>query len=191
VDLIGAIKAAPVVDLGILFGLALFAIIGVLQGPIRRLIGMVTMLVAFLFAANLRDTFGDFLASNWHQFDLGYNRLLAFAILFFVLTVAASLATQGLYHRLDVSVEHPVVDDVLGGLAGFVEGILLLVLVVIILNSFLLPPPQEGDLSQLRSLQDMLLNQSHFAGWLNDYVAPIVVHLFAPLLPVDVTAVYP
>jgi uncharacterized membrane protein required for colicin V production len=191
VDIIGAIKDAPLVDLGVLFGLALFVIVGVLQGPIRRLIGIASMLVAFLFAANLRDTVGDFLAGNWRQFDLDYNRLLAFLILFVVITVAASVATQGFYRRVDVSVEHPIVDDVLGGVAGFLEGVLVLVLMVIILSSFPLPPAKDGDLGQVRTLQDMLVHQSHIVGWLNDYVAPIVVHLFSPLLPGDLNAVYP
>jgi len=191
VDIIGAISDAPLVDLAILFGLALFVVIGVVQGPIRRLIGIISMLVAFLFAANLRDSVGDFLAGNWRQFDVDYNRLLAFLIVFVLIIVVASVVTQGFYHRVDVSAEHPVIDDVLGGVAGLLEGIILLILVAIILNSFLLPPAQDGDLSQVRSFQDLIVNQSHIAAWLNDYVAPIIVHLFSPLLPGDLTSVYP
>lgn len=190
-DLIGFIESAPLVDLGILFVLALFVILGVWQGPIRRLLGIVSILVAFLFAANLRDTAGDFLNGNWRQFDLGYNRLLAFVILFLILAVAASVAIQGFYHRVEVSAEHPIVDDVLGGLAGLLEGLLLLLLAVVIMESFPLPPAQPGDLSQLRTAQDLLVNQSHLAGWLNQYVAPTAVHVFSPLLPADLTAVYP
>ena len=190
-DIIGAIRDAPLVDLAILFGLALFVIAGVMQGPIRRLLGIISVLVAFLFAANLRDTVGDFLNGNWTQFEIGYNRLLGFIILFAVIFVAASVAIQGFYHRMDVSPEHPIVDDILGGLAGLLQGVLILLIAVIIMQSFILPPARPGDLDQLRTAQDMLVNQSHLAKWLNDYIAPIVVHLFSPLLPGDLTAVYP
>jgi uncharacterized membrane protein required for colicin V production len=190
-DVIGLIKSAPLIDLGILFGLALFMIAGVLQGPIRRLLGMASIMIAFFFAANLRDSFGDFLSGNWRQFDLGYNRLLAFAILFGVITVAASLVIQGSYRRTELSPEHPIVDDVLGGVMGVLEGLLLLLLAVIILGSFSLPPEHPGDLSEVRTAQDLLLNQSHIAGWFRDAVAPGFIHLFSALLPSDLVSVFP
>jgi uncharacterized membrane protein required for colicin V production len=92
---------------------------------------------------------------------------------------------------MDVSVEHPIVDDVLGGLAGLLEGVLILLFAVIIMQSFVLPPAKPGDLDQFRAAQDLIVHQSHIAQWLNDYIAPLTVHLFAPLLPGDLTAVYP
>ena len=79
-DIIGAIKSAPVVDLALLIGFGVFFIMGVAQGAIRRLIGIGAMLFAFVVAGNMRDPAGDFLAGNWYQFDRGYNRLLAFVI---------------------------------------------------------------------------------------------------------------
>ena len=76
-DIVGAIRSAPLIDLGLLLGLTAFFFLGVVQGAIRRLLGIASMLVAFVLAANLRDPVGDFLAGNWTQFDLGYNRLPA------------------------------------------------------------------------------------------------------------------
>ena len=190
-DILGAIRSAPVVDLAILFGLALFMIAGVMQGGIRRLLGMAVITVAFLLAANLRDVAGDFLGSNWQQFDLGYNRLLAFAIIFAVLAVAAVVVVELSYRRVELSAAHPIVDDVVGGVMGVLEGLLLLVVLVVILGSFSLPLERPGDLSQVRTVQDLLLNQSHIAGWLKDVAAPPFVHLFSMLLPSDLVSVYP
>ena len=190
-DLIGAIKSAPLVDLGFLFGLAIFLIIGVLQGPIRRLLDIGVMVVAFLFAANLRDTVGDFLHQNWRQFDLGYNRSLAFAVLFIVLTLLGTAAVQAYYHRIDVSPSHPIIDDIFGGAMGLVEGLFVLVIAVVILGSYMLPDAKPGDLSQYRSAQDLVINQSHLTHAMRDSVAPVFVHVLSPLLPADVTSLFP
>ena len=41
-------------------------VLGFIQGTIRRLLGLASMLFSFLFAANLRDPLGDYLAQNWN-----------------------------------------------------------------------------------------------------------------------------
>ena len=190
-DILGAIKGAPVVDLVLLVGLGVFFFLGVLQGAIRRLIGILSILFAFLVAANMRDTAGDFLADNWRQFNLDYNRLLAFVIIFFVVGVAASIVTQGFYKRTDISAEHPIIDDVVGGLLGIFQGLMLLMFVVIILNSYPLPTAKSGDVTQLRDVQDMIVNKSHIAGAIKEFAVPLFVHVFAILLPADLVSKFP
>jgi uncharacterized membrane protein required for colicin V production len=190
-DIIGAITSAPLADLGILFFLALFLIAGVMQGPIRRLLGMAVMVVAFLVAANVRDSAGDFLNDNWRQFDLGYNRLLAFALIFGAISIFGVVAVELSYSRVELLARHPVVDDVAGGVVGVLEGLLLLVLLVMILGSFSLPLERPGDVTQVRSAQDLLLHQSHIGGWIRDSVAPIFVHVLSLLLPSDLVSVFP
>ncbi len=49
------IFSAPVIDAGIFLGLFFFFIIGMMQGAIRRILGIISILFAFLIAANLRD----------------------------------------------------------------------------------------------------------------------------------------
>jgi uncharacterized membrane protein required for colicin V production len=191
VDILGAIRTAPLVDLGLLLGLCLFLFLGVVQGAIRRLLGIASMLIAFILAANLRDPLGDYLSHNWTQFDVGYDKLLAFGIIFVVVTVVATIATQGLYKRTDLSAEHPVVEEVVGGLLGLLQGIVLLTLAVIILNSYRLPEAQPGDLTPVRDAQRMIVNESHIGGALRDHVAPPFVHILAPLLPSDLVSIYP
>ena len=185
------LKSAPIVDIFILLGFLAALILGVMQGAIRRILGILSIVLAFLVACNLRDTFGEYLAQNWHQFDLGYNRLLAFTITFVVVAVASSIVIQGFYKRTDINAKHPIVDDIVGGLLGLLQGMLLLIMAVIILNSSILPPAQSGDVSQLRYVQDLIVNQSHIAGTIRDVVAPPFVHILSFLLPSDLVSLFP
>jgi hypothetical protein len=151
---------------------------------------MGSMLFAFIIAGNVRDSAGDFLAGNWTQFDAGYNRLLAFVIVFIVVAAAATIATQGFYKRTEISAEHPIVDDVVGGLLGLVQGFMLLLFVVIILNSYALPPAQTGDVTPLRDAQRLIVDQSHIAAWFRQFVAPTFLHILGPLLPNDLVSLF-
>lgn len=190
-DIVGAIRSAPLVDLGVIFGLCAFFFLGVMQGAIRRILGIIAILFAFMVAANLRDPVGDFLAQNWTQFDLGYNRLIAFGGVFAVATVALSIVIQGFYKRTDISAQHPIIDDIAGGALGLLQGFLLLTIAVVIFNSYTLPAAHSGDVALLRQAQDMLIHQSHIAGGLKDIVVPIFVHILSPLLPSDLVSIFP
>jgi uncharacterized membrane protein required for colicin V production len=190
-DIVGAIRSAPFVDLAIFAGLFGSFILGVMQGSIRRILGIISIVFAFLMAANLRGPVGDYLAQNWHQFNGNYNRLLAFVILFIVLAVGFSVLIQGFYKRTDIYAAHPVVDDVVGGLLGLLQGFVILVVAVIILGSYDLPNPAPGDVSQLRWVQDLLMHQSHIAAGIHDMLVPPLIHVLAGLLPSDLVSVYP
>jgi uncharacterized membrane protein required for colicin V production len=188
--MIGAIQSAPLVDLAILVGLFGAFILGALQGTIRRILGIVSILFAFLVSANLRGPVGDFLSEQWRQFPFGYNHLLAFAILFGFLTVAFSILIQGFYKHTELSAAHPIVDDVVGGLLGLLEGLILLTIAVVILGSYTLPDPFPGEVDQLRWAHDLLIHQSHIAGAILDTVVPPVLHLLSPLLPSDLVSIF-
>ena len=190
-DMADFLKSAPIVDVVILLGLLAALLLGVMQGAIRRILGIMSIVLAFLVAANLRDTLGDYLAQNWRQFDLEYNRLIAFSVAFSVGVVISSVVIQGFYKRTEIYAKHPIVDDVVGGLLGLAQGILLLIVAVVIFDSSVLPSEQSGDVSQLRYAHDLIVNQSHIAGAIRDIVAPTFVHLFSFLLPSDLVSLFP
>ena len=161
-----------------------------MQGAIRRILGIIAILFAFLIAANLRDPVGDFLQDNWTQFSPGYNHLLAFVLIFIVGAVASSILIQGFYKRTEIYAEHPIVDDIIGGALGLVQGVLLLLVVVVILNSFTLPSAQSGDVTCLRNVQDAI-HRSTIAGGVKDVLAPPFVHVLSFLLPSDLVTIFP
>jgi uncharacterized membrane protein required for colicin V production len=188
--MLGAIQSAPIVDLAIFMALFAWFILGVMQGAIRRLLGILSMLFAFLMSANLRGPVGGYLTSQWHQFPDGYNNLIAFTLLFLVLFVGFSILIQGMYKRMELSAAHPLYDDIAGGLLGLLEGFTLLVIAVIILGSYTMPAAVSGDVSVLRQAQDLLINQSHIAAGLRDHFIPPMLHLLSGLLPGDLVTAF-
>jgi uncharacterized membrane protein required for colicin V production len=191
VDIIGFIKSAPLVDIGIAAVLFAAVILGILQGAIRGLLGIVLIFLSFLIAANLRDPTGDFLADNWKQFPHDYNRMMAFGIIFVVLALGSILVIQAFYHRTEIYPQRPIVDDILGGLLGLVEGFLLLLVVVVIFGSYKMPPPFTGDIEQIRQVHDLVMNQSHITAALQSNVAPPFLHVLSALLPSDLVSMFP
>ncbi len=186
--MIGTISSAPIMDLAVVVFLFGAIVLGVMQGPIRGFLAILSMLLAFVVASNVRDTLGDFLADNWKQFPDDYNRLLAFVIVFVFLTVLLIILIQGFYKRTELYAARPIVDDVIGGAVGFVEGFLVLAMAIIILGSYQFPANLPGEVVQVRQLHDLLLNQSNIGSWIHGTFAPLFVQLLSPLLPHDVVA---
>jgi uncharacterized membrane protein required for colicin V production len=185
-----AIQSAPLVDLAILLVLFGAFVVGAMQGAIRRILGIISIVFAFLVSANLRDPVGGYLANQWHQYPSGYDHLLAFAIMFGALTIGFSVLIQGFYKHTELSAAHPILDDVIGGLLGLLEGFIVLTIAVIILGSYTLPDPFPGEIDQLRSVYQ-LMDQSQIAGAIQSTVVPPVVHLLAVLLPSDLVSIFP
>jgi len=181
---------APVVDLIIFLGLFFFVILGVMQGSIRRILGIIAILFAFLVAASLRDRAGNILADNWTQYSSGYDHLFAFAAIFVVGAVALSILIQGFYKRTEIYARQPIVDDIIGGALGLLQGALLLIVVVIVLNSYTLTSGEPGDVNLLHQVQD-LIHKSAIAGGVRDVLAPPFVHVLAFFLPSDLVALFP
>ena len=149
--MIGEIQSGSLVDLAIVIVLFGAFVVGAMQGAIRRILGIISIVFAFLVSANLRDPVGGYLAAQWQQYPAGYDHLLAFGILFCALTIGFSVLIQGFYKRTELSAAHPVIDDVVGGLLGLLEAFIVLTIVVIILGSYTLPDPFPGEIDQLRS----------------------------------------
>jgi uncharacterized membrane protein required for colicin V production len=191
VDFSAALKGEPVADVVVLIGFGLFLFLGFAQGTIRRLLGIGVATVAFVIAANVRDQLGGFFADNWKQFDLGYNQLIACVIIFVAVLVIGNILIEVTYKRVVFSARHPVVDEVLGGLVGLVEGFMLLLFVVIIFNSYKLPDAQPGDISQLRDFQNAVVGQSQVAHWVRVAIAPAFIHLIGVLLPAKLVSLFP
>jgi uncharacterized membrane protein required for colicin V production len=189
-DIVQAIGSLPLLDLGIFVGMFACFILGVMQGSIRRLLGIIANLFAFLVAANLREPFGNFLADNWTQFPPEYNRLLAFMILFAIGAVVLSVSIQAFYRRTELYARRPIVDDVVGGALGLVEGLLVLVILVVIVDSYKLPNARPGDVAILGQVSGMV-HDSAICNGIRDVVAPPFVHILGLILPPDLVSLFP
>ena len=178
----------------LLFLLFLFGmfVLGFMQGTIRRLLGLGSMLFAFLFAANLRGVIGPFLADNWNQFPDEYAIMLGFGIVFVAATVAFTLVIQGFYHRQPLFAKYTFVDEVIGGSLGIIQGAFLVGCVIAILDSFFLDPtlPQSaGELPFLRGFFEFY-NDSGTAELFRTVLIPGFYNVFGLLIPDQLQSIY-
>jgi uncharacterized membrane protein required for colicin V production len=178
----------------LLFLLFLFGmfVLGFMQGTIRRLLGLGSMLFSFIFAANLRDVIGPFLAENWTQYDDNYAVMLGFFIVFVAATVAFSLVIQGFYHRQPLFQKYTFLDEIIGGSLGVVQGAFLVGCIIVILDSyFLLPnaPQLSTELPFLRSFFDFY-NDSGTANLFRTVLIPGFYNLFGLFIPDNLQSFY-
>lgn len=175
----------------ILFCFGMF-VLGYIQGTIRRILGLGAMLFSFLFAANLRGPLGGYLAANWNQFPDEYAVMLGFGIVFVAATIAFTLVIQGFYKKQDLFKKSTIADEVIGGLLGILQALLLVGCVIVILDSFFLipgAPKSEGELPWLRSFWDVL-NTSGTADLFRTRLIPGFITVFGLLIPRDLQAFY-
>ena len=178
----------------LLFLLFLFGmfVLGFMQGTIRRLLGLGSMAFSFLFAANLTNVVGPFLADNWNQFPNEYAIMLGFLIVFVAANVAFSLIIQGFYHRQPLFAKYTFVDEVLGGILGVVQGAFLVGCLIVILDSyFVIPgaPPSGGELPFLRNFFDFYTN-SGTAELFRTQLIPGFFNIFGILIPDNIQTFY-
>jgi uncharacterized membrane protein required for colicin V production len=175
----------------VLFLFGMF-VLGFFQGTIRRLLGLASMAFSFLFAANLRDPLGVFLASNWNQFPDEYAVFLGFGIVFVAATVAFTLVIQGFYKHQPLFEKATFVDEVIGGLIGVLQGLFLLGCMIVILDSFFSLPsiPESGaELPFLRGFHEFLDN-SGTAELFRSRLIPGFYNVFGLLIPNDLKSYY-
>lgn len=179
------LRSLNVFDLVVVLVMFAFFIVGYIQGTIRRLLGIASILFSFLLAANLRDPLGGFFAANWTQFGPEYSYLVAFGVVFALAVVGFSLTIQTFYTKVELFEKYPVVDEILGGVLGILQGMIILGAIIAILDSFFLVPgipPDSDELPFLRALFDAY-NPSGTALLYRDTLLPAFFAVFGPLLP--------
>jgi uncharacterized membrane protein required for colicin V production len=192
VDIGGFLTSINKFDLLVLFLCFGMFVLGYIQGTIRRVLGIASMLFSFLFAANLRGPLGGYLAANWNQFPDEYAVMLGFGIVFVAATIAFTIVIQGFYHKQSLFQKATVADEIIGGVLGVVQALLLILCVIVILDSFFrIPtiPKTDGELPQLRSFYDFM-NNSTTADIFRTRIIPGFINVFGLLIPTDLKAFY-
>lgn len=190
-DIVAFIRNFNLFDLAIVLILAVSFVIGFMQGTIRRLLGIGSILVSYLLAANLRETLGKFFANNWHQFPTEYSYMIAFGLVFATGTIVSTLVIQGFYTHQDLFARTRFVDEVLGGTLGVLQALIVIGIVFVILDSFFRVPtlPQtSGELILVRGLWTAM-DQSGTAHIFREILIPAFNAVVGGLLPYDVRTV--
>jgi uncharacterized membrane protein required for colicin V production len=191
VDIVSFIRGLNLFDLVIILILAIAFVLGFIQGTIRRLLGLGSILFSYLLAANVRDPLGKFFSENWHQFPAEYSYMIAFGAVFLIASVGFSLLIQGFYRHQDLFVRAKFADEVLGGLLGLVQALLIVGCVIVILDSFFRNPAMPQSRGELILLRDIFnaMDRSNTAQVYRDVLIPGFNSLVGFLLPADVRAV--
>ena len=179
-------------DLLVVLFLGGMFVLGFIQGTIRRVLGLASMLFSFLLAANLRDSLGNFLAGEWNQFPDEYAVMIGFGTVFVAATIAFTLVIQGFYHHQPLFEKANFVDEVMGGLLGILQGVFLIGFIIIILDSFfaITTIPESGsELPFLRGFHEFLDN-STTAEILRSRLIPGFYNVFGILIPDDLKTFY-
>ena len=125
-------------DLVILLALLAMFVVGYAQGVVRRLLGiggdplLADRSRAQLRAAARRRTS----PSEWTAIAPSYSYMVAFGAVFVAAAVTLSLGIQITYRPAPLFQKYPVLDEILGGLLGVLEGFLILIAILLILDPY-------------------------------------------------------
>jgi uncharacterized membrane protein required for colicin V production len=177
-------------DLLIFLALLAMFIVGYAQGVVRRLLGIGAIVFSLILAAQLRQPVGQYLAHEWTAISQSYSYMVAFGAVFVAAAVAISLGIQIAYRPAPLFDKYPVLDEIIGGLLGVLEGLIILVAIFLILDPhYNLPEVKDrigtGEFTPLRSLHD-LLDDTLTATIIRHSVIPAVFAVVGFLFPQDV-----
>ena len=191
-NIVETIQSFNVFDLVFLLFLAGMFVLGYIQGSVRRLVGTLSFIFSFFLAAALSVPFGAFLKSYWTNYPDEYSMMIAFLTVFLAAVVAFFLVIQGTYSKTALFSKWPVVDEVVGGIVGVIQGFLFLMFLTIILDQYFLYAPTTAQVDELPFLRGFweALNTSSVGMLLHQTVIPNFISLFGFFLPEYVKATY-
>jgi uncharacterized membrane protein required for colicin V production len=177
-------------DLIIVLALIAMFIVGYAQGVIRRLLGIGAVLFSLFLAAQLRTPLGEYLAQQWLNIPPSYSHMVAFAAVFGASAFAISLGIQLTYRPAPLFDRYPVLDEIVGGLLGVLEGFIFLIVFLLILDPYFNQPEVQetvavGEFRLLRTIHE-LLDDTLIAEVLRNNVIPVIMALVGFLFPQDV-----
>jgi uncharacterized membrane protein required for colicin V production len=187
-DLGEFIRSLTIFDLVFFLFLFGFFVLGFAQGTIRRLLGLAAVGFSFLFAANIRDPLGSFLAANWTQFPREYAYMIGFLTVFLAAWIAFTVTIQTFYTTQPLFEKYRFVDEVIGGILGALEACLLLVVAIVILDSFfLIPgiPPSGNELHFVRGFWEYM-DAAQVTAFFRENVVPVFFAIFGIFIPDDI-----
>ena len=177
-------------DLVIFLALLAMFVVGYAQGVVRRLLGIAAILFALILGAQMRQPLGQYLANEWSTIVPSYSYMVAFGAVFLAAAVTLSIGIQITYRSAPLFPKYPVLDEILGGILGVVEGFIILVAILLILDPHYTEPAVQqnvgfGEFRLLRTLHEFL-DPTLTAAILRDNVIPILLGILGVLFPQDV-----
>ena len=171
--------------------LALFGmfILGYAQGLTRRLLGIAAILFSLVVAAQLRTPLGGYLAQQWTSISPEYSYMVAFMAVFLAAAITLSFGIQISYRPAPLLYRYPVLDEILGGVLGVIEGLIIFMAFLIITDPYFAGAGRGGagggEFTPIRALHDFV-DPSISADIVRHDILPGVLSVFAILFPDEV-----
>lgn len=175
-------------DLVMFLALFVMFIVGYAQGITRRLLGIGAILFSLALAAQLRGPVGGYLASQWTTLPADYGFMVGFLAVFLASAITLSFGIQISYKSAPLLWRYPVLDEILGGCLGVIEGLIIFMALLIILDPYYRTAQVggfTGEFAPLRSLWTFI-DPSITAAVFRDSIIPGVFVVFGALFPQSV-----
>lgn len=191
-DIADFIRSVSTFDLLVVFVLFAMFIAGFIQGTIRRLLGIVSILFSFLVAANLREPLGNFLAGEWTHLERPYAIMLGFLTIFLIGSIGFAIVVQAFYKKMQLFEKYTFVDEVIGGTLGVIQGVLILLAIIVILDTGF-ENPGMSDVNELPFLRELhaAYDPSVTAALFRERIIPAFFAVFGLFVPEAIRAYFP
>jgi len=167
---------------------------GFRTGFLKRLLGIVFMVVSFLVSAYFRVPVGAIASTFFKGIPSDYANLVGYAIAFPVILAALHIASHLVLGKTNV---HGLVaqstDRILGAILGGVEAVLIVSAGIVILDTYFGTASTLGAEFHAGILKDLTqqVNASETVKLLRGTTVPFVLAVLGPLLPKDVSSILP
>jgi len=177
-------------DLVIFLALLAMFVVGYAQGVIRRLLGIGAVLFSLILGAMMRQGVGQYLANEWTTIIPQYSYMIGFLAVFTASAFALSLGIQISYRPAPLFQKYPVLDELVGGLLGVLEGLLFLIAFLVITDPYFhIDAVREraglGEFGLLRTLHDFV-DPTLTADLVRHTLIPVVLFVLGFVFPQDV-----
>jgi uncharacterized membrane protein required for colicin V production len=181
------------VDLILLGAIAASVFGGWRSGFIRRLAGIVFLVVAFVLGAQLRVPAGALISGFFPVIPEQYADAMGYSVVFSALLVGFNLFSRVILSRIAVRGVSRSTDQVFGAVLGGVESILIISVAIVILHTYTDPTNSLSALTDLGGLHDVrtAVDESTIGQLLSKTTVPIVLTILGPLLPTDIKSIVP
>ena len=181
------------VDLVLLLFFAGFLKGGWSSGFIRRLAGLIFLLVSFIAGAYLRTPVGALVHSFLPKIPEQYAGMVGYSVAFSGLLIVFNIFSGLLLSRVAKTGMAHRTDQLLGLLFGGLEAILIASGAIVILHTYSDTIAGLAALTDLTFLRDLrtAVDQSTIGELLKDTTVPLVLLVLGPLLPKDIGTIVP
>jgi uncharacterized membrane protein required for colicin V production len=192
VDLVAFIQGLNLFDILVAFFVAGFFVVGYVQGALRRVFGLAIVLVSLLLAVNLRDPLGAWLAQYWTGLPRAYVYMLAFGGSALTIYVAGSIAIQTFYRRTTLFTKTAVIDELVGGILGALQALLLVGALILVFDSYFALPNVSAHPGEIGFLRDIynFYDSSQVVDLFRSSLLPLFFVIFGGITPADLRETY-